>query len=142
MVGGVERVLCLGNLVIGRALRGDRGVHLLSPLIEQLDSSKTLGYEGLGALELLLGQGHLALLLHGVCLSLVERALREIRHRLGFLQRSLEVFCIHHRDDLASGHHVAFVNEKMRDTTRKLGVDVDLVGFQATFPPEMPGGSC
>ena len=133
MRGGVERVLRLGNLVVRRILRGDGGVHLLTTLIEQLDGSEALGHEGAGAVELLLRQRNLGLLLREVRLRLVERALRLAHQRLGFLQRSLDIAGIHHRDDLAGRHHVAFIDKKFRDPAGKLGVDVDLVGFEAAI---------
>jgi hypothetical protein len=132
--GGVERVLRLGDLVRRRILRGNGGVHLLSPLIEQLDRGEAPGHQGTGAIELLLRQRDLGLLLREVRLCLVERTLRLAYQRLGLLQRGLEIASIHHRDDLACRHHVAFIDKKFRDAPGKLGVDVDLVRFQATIP--------
>ena len=76
MRSGVERVLRLGNLVVRRILRGDGGVHLLTTLIEKFDGSEALGHEGAGAVQLLLRQRNLGLLLREVRLRLVERALR------------------------------------------------------------------
>ena len=61
--------------------------------------------------------------------------------RFGLLQRGLEIARIHHRDDLARRHHVAFIDKKFRDAAGKLGVDVDLVGFEAAISEAMPGGS-
>jgi hypothetical protein len=45
----------------------------------------------------------------------------------------LEIAGVHHRDDLACRHHVAFIDKKFGDPAGKLGVDVDL-RFQATIP--------
>ena len=54
--GCVERLLRLGDLVVGHILRGNGSVHLLTPLIEQLDGGKPLRDEGARAIELLLRQ--------------------------------------------------------------------------------------
>jgi hypothetical protein len=92
-----------------------------------------LGTRAFGAVELLLRQRDLGLLLREVRLRLVERVLRLAHQRLGFLQGRSDIAGIHHRDDLACRHHVAFIDKKLRDAPGKLGVDVDFVGFEATI---------
>ena len=50
-----------------------------------------------------------------------------------FFSEACEIAGIHHRDDLAGRYHIAFVDKKFRDTAGKLGVDVDLVSFEAAI---------
>lgn len=85
MRSGIDGVLRLGDLVGRRNLRGNGGVHLLTPLIEQFDGGETLRHEGAGAVEFLLGQRDLGLPLREVRSRLVEGALRQTHQRLGLL---------------------------------------------------------
>src|SRR5271167_1157940 len=81
---------------MGRGIfRGDGRVHLLMPLIQQLDGGEPLGHRGAGAVELLLRQLDLSLLLDKVRLCLVDGALGLADQRLRLLQRSLKIPGIH-----------------------------------------------
>ena len=111
---GVERVLRPGNPLSRRIFGGVGGADLLTALIEQLKGGEALRHEGRCALEFLLGELDLGLLLHEVRLRLVERTLRLAHQRLGLLQRGLDIAGIHHRDDLARRYHVAFIQKAWR----------------------------
>jgi hypothetical protein len=74
--GRVERVLCFSNPMRRDIFRGDGRVHLLMPLIQELDGGEPLGHKGAGAVELLLRQLDLSLLLDKVRLCLVDGAIQ------------------------------------------------------------------
>jgi len=59
--GRIERVLGFADPGRRGDLRGDRRIHLLPPLIQQLDRCIALRHEGVGAIQLLLGELNLGL---------------------------------------------------------------------------------
>ena len=118
---------------VRRILRGDGAIHLLPTLIEKFDCGKALGHESAGAVELLLRQRDLGLLLREVRLRLVERALRLAHQRLDFFSEASRSRVSIIATTWPAAHHVAFVDEELRDAAGKLGVDVDFVGFEPTI---------
>ena len=84
-----------------RVLRGDSGISQLGLLVEQFDRGEALRHERAGAVEFLLGELHLGLLLHEIGLGLVERPPRLAHQGCVLFQRRLEIPRVHHRDYLA-----------------------------------------
>jgi hypothetical protein len=103
------------------------------PLIEQFDGSEALGTRALVRSSSCCASVTWVCCCARFAICLVERTLRLVHQCLGFLQGSLEIAGIHHRDDLACRHHVAFIDKKLRDAAGKLRVDVDFIGFEATI---------
>ena len=97
--------------------------------------AKPSRHQRAGAVEFLLRELDLGLLLFEVRLGLVERPLRLADQRLGFFQRSLQILRVHDRDDLAGADHVAFIDKELGDAAGEFRVDVDRVGFKTAVAP-------
>jgi hypothetical protein len=87
-------------------------------------------HQRLGAVELLLRECQLTLLLCHIGASLVECTLRAQHLSFGFFQRRLEISCVHTRDNLSCFHYIALISEEFCDAAGELRGDVDLVSFE------------
>ena len=112
----------------------------LPALVEQLVGGEAARDQRVGAVELLLRERDLGLLLLDVGARFIKALLRFLDLRLGLLKRGLEVLGVHARDDLTGFDHVAFVGEHFGDATREFGVDVDLVRLDPAVAQRDPEG--
>ena len=97
-------------------------------------------HQRIGAVELLLRERDLGLLLLDIGVRFVEGVPRRLDLRLGLVQRGLEILRVHARDDLAGLDHVALVGEHLGDAPGEFGVDVDLVGLDPAVARRDPQG--
>ena len=87
-------------------------------------------HQGGGAIEFLLRQEQLRVLLRHIGVCFVDRPVRLLHLGLRLLERGGEVSRVHSRDNLAGFDHVAFVGKYLGDATGVFGVDIDFIRFE------------
>ena len=130
LLSRIEGALGYCHPEVRRVQSRGRRIDLLSTLIEQFRSRMSSLHQRLSAVELLLCQRQLALLLRHVGASLIECTLGSQHLSFRLLQRGLEISRVHARDNLPRFHHIAFINKEFGDAACKFGGNIDLVGFE------------
>ena len=131
MFGRAQGVFGLSHAGGGGIERSRSAVELLPPLIEQFLGGIAPLEKITGAIQLLLRQCDLRLPLFPRRARFIDGSLRLQQQSLGPLERGFEVSRIHAGDGLAGMDHVALVDAQFRQAAGELGIDVDLVGFDA-----------
>jgi hypothetical protein len=126
---GVERPFGFADAIVGGVECGDGRVECLLAPVGQLVGGEAARDQRVGAVEFLLRERGLGLLLLDIGARVIEALLRSLDLRLGLVLRGGEILGVHAGDDLAGFDHVAFVRRHFRNAPGELGVDVDLVGL-------------
>src|SRR5690242_13865490 len=125
-------MFCLRDLGICCRRRRIGAVEHLPSLIEYLLGDPTVLQQGFRALHLLAGKRRQRLLLVDIGTGLVERPLGLTHLCARLLERLLQVPSIHPGHHLTGFHHIAFIRQQFHNAAGELGVDVDLVGLDAS----------